>query len=280
MHNIALIAPIENDIDNINHKKRIVNIVHSYEQEAIKCFSAWRKNGGWLSDIPIYCICQTHNNVSLKTLQKFKELNITYIENYDSIVESFSSGFLLLPYSGMYFEESKNIKENILIRIDLDMNLLKPIPESLISAASKNIIIGQYDVDSIKDQRISFKDEYPFDTGFMITNKKFKFYKQWFDLCCSNNLLNDATWKSIKQKLGDYYLEEFAIDYMFNHKLIKNIKPIQKYQFGEGYASIDTFSDEQLKTLYFLHEHIYYGNKFIDGYDSARERIKYLKRIK
>jgi hypothetical protein len=55
-----------------------------------------------------------------------------------------------------------------------------------------------------------------------------------------------------------------------------NISSIQKYQLGEGYPSIDTFSDEELKNVYFWHEHLVNKEKE----NLIKERIKYFKRMK
>lgn len=277
-HRIALIAPIEANKQNTNWQTGTSPFVHLYEDEAIRCFTNWRKNGGWLKDIRIYTLCSTKNTISKSTIEKLKSLSVEYIEDYASESDQYSSGFLTLPYCGKYFEES-NIDEDILIRIDLDMTLLKPINELLFERATKNTIIGQYDIDSMKDQRTSYQEALPFDTGFMIVDKANRFYQKWYELCFSNEVLNCKEWHDIRNVLGDYYLEEFAVDYMYHNK-IKPIQPVQKYQYGEGYASIDTFTNEQLKSLYFCHEHIYVDKKFPWNYDSTREHIKYLKRTR
>jgi len=47
----------------------------------------------------------------------------------------------------------KPCREKILIKTDLDMQLLKPIPKELIEIAVDKVVIGQYDEESSKDQR-------------------------------------------------------------------------------------------------------------------------------
>ena len=42
----------------------IIRAIRYYEDEAIDCIRSWRKNGGWLKDIPMYCICCTKNKIS------------------------------------------------------------------------------------------------------------------------------------------------------------------------------------------------------------------------
>lgn len=277
--NIALIAPIERNIECLNKQTGITKFRRYFEDEAIRCFESWRKNGGWLKDIPIYTICSTGNNISDETRRGLEKLGVIHIEDFNPQSKSYSSGFLTLPYCGLYFQEINPIQQDITLRIDLDMVLLKPLDKFLFDNVENETIIGQYDEDSLKDQRGTFEGQLPFDTGFMITHRKNSFYRKWHDLCFSDEILSSDRWSEVRKVFGDYYLEEFVVDYMFNHDISK-IRPIQKYQHGEGYASVDTFSDEQLEHLYFRHEHIYDGNRFPWGYDSARERLKYLKRIK
>lgn len=277
--NIALIAPIERNIECLNKQTGIVRFPRMYEDEAIRCFSSWRKNGGWLKDIPIYVLCSTGNGISDDTKKKLANLGVEYVERYADETKTYSSGFLTLPYCGVFFNSIEPIKEDVTIRIDLDMVLLRPLGKYLFDDIERKTVIGQYDEDSLKDQRGLFLGNLPFDTGFMITHRKLNFYEKWHELCHSKEILESEGWKRIQEKMGDYYLEEYAVDYMHGNGLAE-INPVQKYQHGEGYASVDTFSDEQIERLYFRHEHIYSGNRFPWGYDSARERLKYLKRVK
>ena len=276
---IALVVPVERSFDNTNWQKKTSPYARMYEDEAVKCFSSWRKNGGWLKDISIYAVCITKNTLPKCTQNKLLDLGVKYIEDFDCRSEDFSSGFLTLPYTNRWAEQNCLVKERILLRADLDMYLLKPLPKDIFDVAQDKIVVGQYDEDSAKDQRTPFYGTMPFDTGLMIYNKASKFGSLWCNICESSDVLQSDEWKKIKAVLGDYYLEEFAVDYIYHNKLAE-IFPVQKYQFGEGYASIDTFSDEQLNNLWFLHEHIYVDKHFPDGYDSITERIKYLKRRK
>jgi len=276
--NIALIAPIERNIECLNKQTGIVGFPRLYEDEAIRCFQSWRRHGGWLKDIPIYTLCSTGNSISRDTEAKLANLGVTHVDAYAEETKGYSSGFLTLPYCGMFFQEISPIKEDITVRIDLDMVLLKPLGEWLFEKIENATVIGQYDIDSIKDQRFSLNGVLPFDTGFMISHRKNHFYRSWHRMCNSTEVLESDEWKSIRKLMGDYYLEEFAVDYMFNRKLA-NIMPVQKYQHGEGYASVDTFTDEQMDMLYFRHEHIYANNRFPWGYDSTRERLKYIRRM-
>lgn len=258
IHNIALIASIESDYDNLNKQLHTIDKdFRLYEQEAIRCFSKWRKNGGWLKDIPIYCLCCTKNKPSVCTINKLKELNVTYIEDYCEDVEKFTSGFITIPYVGKYFEVINPIKEEITIKIDLDNCLIKPFPKELILDAINQPIVGQYYNKKFKisSERYCF-DNYPFDTCLIITHRKHNFYSMYYDLCFDDKVLNSKEWKYIKELTGEYWLEEFVVDYMYNFNLM-NFKPIQNYQYGFGYPDLKYFMDNNLLDgLYLSHNHI------------------------
>lgn len=276
--NIALITMIESNTNNLNEDRGIKFVEKRlYEDEAILCFQNWRERAGWLKDIPIYVYCPTMNRVSEETKKKFEELKVNYIENYLVETESFFTGFFNVPLCGMKFEEM--LSEDIFIHIDLDMNLIKPLPQELVlQVASKEfVLVGQYDNESAKYQRkIGVDWDNPMDTGFIISHRESGFYKffyhQLMDLAATKG---DARWK---ENCGDsplYFLEEYVIDRAYNEKEFP-IKPIQKYQIGEGYAKVATFSDEELRKVYFWHEHILYEKGY---YDKIREKLEYRKRM-
>lgn len=263
----------------MNLATNTVKIHRYYEDEAIDCIRSWRKNGGWLKDIPMYCICCTKNKISQETKSKLKYLNVFYIEYEDPQIQNYSSGFLTLPFCGMLFERKIKIQQDILIRTDLDMKLLKPMPKELFNC--KMPIIGQYDKISIKDQRQTFSDFLPFDTGFMITNKNDNFYSLWYELCYKQYVLDTKDWNITKAKFGMYYLEEFIVDFIHKRKLV-DITPIQRYQIGEGYASIDTYSENEIKNIMFFHQHLYKNKKMMISSEGNmfKEMLNYMKRTK
>lgn len=270
----ALIAAIEGDKTNLNNQKNIVKFDRLFEQESIVCFESWRKNGGWLKDIPIYVLCPTHNTISIETQRKLKRLNVEYIEEYHSITETFTSGFLNIPYVGMLFEERLDV--DVLIKIDLDMNLIQPLPEELVN--SNFVVCGQYDDYCTKQQRTLEPGwTNPFDTGFMITKKESKFYKKWWSEVNKilNEGLHDEEWLKVREQTGDYYLEEYVVDKLF-HSDPSVLMPIQKYQIGEWYTPVKEFTDEELSKVYFWHEHLISD----PVYDKIREKVEFFNRMK
>lgn len=274
----ALITMIESSECNLNEQRGIVfSEKRLYEDEAILCFQNWRTKGGWLKDIAIYAYCPTMNRISEKTKEEFKKLNVTYIEKYHSETESFFSGFLNVPFCGKIFEEI--LEEDILIHIDLDMNLIKPLPENLVNSVATNeyVLVGQYDDESAKEQRkLGDGWDNPLDTGLIISHRKSNFYDFFYHKLISLvETKGDARWKEHCADQPLYFLEEYVIDKAYNEKEFP-IKPVKRYQIGEGYAKIKTFSREELENVYFWHEHILYEKGY---YDKIGERLQYAKKM-
>lgn len=268
----ALIAAVEADNTNLNSQIGIKTIhPRLLESESVLCFQSWRKNGGWLKDINIYVYCPTRNKISMETKKKYKGLQVTYIEQYHSETEAFTSGFLNVPFVGMLLE--RELKEDTFIKVDLDMTLIKPLPKNLFVKLS--VVCGQYDDHCSKQQRfLGEGKENPFDTSFIISSRKSKFYKHFYEAVKRELRSPDQLWLAIKKVSGDYFLEEYIMDKMYAQKNI-SIKPIQKYQIGEWYTPISKLTDQELENVYFWHEHILYDPL----YKKTREKVEYFKRM-
>lgn len=274
----ALITMIESNENNLNEQRGIIfSEKRLYEDEAILCFKNWREKGGWLKDIPIYTYCPTKNTVTEKTKEEFKKLNVTYIENYLPETESFASGFMNVPLCGKVFEET--LTEDVLIHIDLDMNLIRPLPESLVKSVLDNqfVLVGQYDDISAKEQRkLGEGWDNPLDTGFIISHRQSNFYAFFYKALVEMTAIKgDSRWKQFCSDQPLYFLEEYVIDKAYNEKEFP-VVPIKRYQIGEGYAKVNTFTDEELKNVYFWHEHILYEKAL---YDKIREKLEFTKRM-
>jgi hypothetical protein len=268
----ALIGAIESEFNDTNVNTGICEACkRRLESEAIECFTAWRENGGWLKDIDIYAVCPTKNVISEETKEKFKELNVTYIEEYQPVTETFTSGFLNIPLVGMMMEQRLN--HDVFIKIDLDMNLIKPLPERWVN--SEQIIVGQYDDYCTKHQRVGLNGNNPLDTGFMITRRESGIYKKFFDEVMLTMGSDDPNWLKVKAQTGEYYLEEYVMDKIHASNEF-DIQLVQKYQVGEWYTPVNELSDDELREVYFWHEHLEYDPL----YDKFREKIDFFKRMK
>lgn len=273
---IILATVIEGDETSINKQKGYDNTSHKnglYEQEAIKCFTHWRKNAGWLKDIRIIAHCPTKNTITQDTQNKLKELNVEYIENYQPETENYVCGFWNIPLSLKIIEETEDY--NYMIHIDLDMNLINPLPKEWFE--HEETIVGQYDELAARDQRdTSGMNILPLDTGFVISKKGCGFYKKFYeDLKVLTEGQGDDYWKSECKNVSLNFLEEYAVDKMYANNTFP-IKPIRFYQIGEEYTDVDNLTDEQLKTVCFIHEHIVFDET---RYDPIKTRMKYRKRI-
>ena len=268
----ALITAIEGDADNLNQQREIpLANKRLFESEAIICFDNWRKNGGWLKDIPIYAYCPTRNTVTPETQERFKLMGVTYIEKYQPITETFTSGFLNVPLVCSILE--KELTEDVFIKIDLDMNLIQPLPRTIVD--STTVVCGQYD-DYCSAQQRRVKDDWanPFDTGFTISRRDSGFYQFFFKVLMDTMNSSDPLWQQVKETSGEYYLEEYVMDKIYNTKMWP-VTPIQKYNIGEWYTPVSEFTDEELKTVYFWHEHLLHD----PVYDKVREKVEYFNRM-
>ena len=274
MTTYALIAAIEGDRKNLNNDMNIVKFERLYESEAIVCFDNWRKNGGWLKDIPIYVLCPTHNTIAEETKEKLKALGVEYIEEYHPVTETFTSGFLNIPYVGKVFEDRLDV--DVLIKIDLDMNLIQPLPKELVDCGE--VVCGQYDDYSTRLQR-TLDDGWtnPFDTGFMITRKDSGFYNKWWAEVDAilKDPESDPQWLKVREQTGEYYLEEYIVDKLF-HADPSVLRPVQRYQIGEWYTPVKEFTDDELTRVYFWHEHLIPD----PAYDKVRQKVEYFNRMR
>jgi len=269
----ALVTAIEGDAGNLNTQRGIkVASEHLFESEAKLCFEHWRKNGGYLKDIPIYAFCPTRNTVTESTKQRFKELDVTYIEEFQPVTDTFVNGFMNVPLVCMLLEQ--RIAEDVMIKIDLDMNLIKPLPQEWVD--SDVLICGQYDDYCAALQRsVEGSTMNPYDTGFTISRRDSGFYKMFYEMVLNIQNGNDPGWEKIKAVSGDYYLEEYAMDKIVVDGMWK-VKPVQRYQIGEWYTPVAEFSDAELLDVYFWHEHIRHDPK----YNKVREKVEYFNRMR
>ena len=283
---IAVITTIEGDLRDINTLKQ--GYSRHYEQEAIQCFTEWRKNAGWLKDVPIYTIALTRHTISDATKLALRDLNVTYIEAYHEETEQYQNGYWNIPLSGKYFEE--HLTEDILIKIDLDMYLIKPLHPSLFELEDGVTTVGRYDEMSAKHNtnKLTFPAKYgqPWDTGLVITRRETKFYTKFYETL--KQITAEHEDGTFEQKYGlhikqhdddvgvDYgAIEEFAVSVMHTDLGVR-LKEINKYNLGEFYAPIDIYTDDEVARIYFFHEHIPYTEP---GYDKMRTRLSYKKRV-
>ena len=282
---ICLAVAVEADIVNINTKnKDLFEFSHDryYESEALLMFKSWRNNAGDLKDIPIYALCVTGNDPSEETISKFKELGVTYISEYHAETETFFSGFWNIPFCGKWFEE--NLKEDIIIKLDLDMKIYKPMPDDLFGLENNGVVVGVFDEKHTSDpswERITPEGYiHQSNTCIMISYRKNGIYRIWYDhLKMMTDKLADEDFIKFMNDIGltEDDLEEFSFDVLLNEELTDfNIKALEKFQTGECYPYFSTYTEDEKENLYFFHKHIYAD----DNTKLIQEEIKLVNYIK
>ena len=277
--NILFFSPIEKNQHDINSKKQ--GYTRYYESEAIYCFRELRK---FYPDAKIIAMQVTKDKISKTTIKILSEMNVCFIYNYQEITETFKNGYWNIPLVGKIVE--KMFPNHKLIKIDLDMYIIKKLPDNWIN---QKILIGRYDDDSKKHNlnNMNFPEFYgnAFDTGLIICDSNLKFYELYFNTL--QNITRDynnyimfknkymITINEYDEDGMDYgVLEEFAINYI-EFKNWAYISYITDYNIGEFYKTSDDYND--LSNIYFLHYH------FINNHipiELVKEKIKINKRIK
>lgn len=239
------------------------------EEEAIECFKNWRKNGGVFKNIPIYAICCTNNLPSQKTIDVItNEYNVTYIEKYMPISNTFPAGWWNVPLCGKWFEN--NLLEDVLIHTDLDLIPLREITQSIIDIDGDNIAkCATYSTEYPDDEKISNDYDKLFVTCFIASYRKKSFYTLWY-----NKMIE--LWEnwdySINTDWGLMNIEEHAVDVLYYENSIK-IEQVHRVQIGPGYDKVADYSDDELnEQLFFIHRH------FNDLDITNNEFMQYIKR--
>ena len=277
---IALFAPIEGDLRDTNSLKQ--GLEPYLEKEAIKCFKCWRENAGALKDIPIYAICPTRNGVSEETIEEFKTLNVSYIEEFLEDTLYYECGFWNIPLVGRWAEE--NLLEETLIKIDLDMYLLKELPDSLLHKSKTYDVVGDHDTTFHK--YLSSIDRYPnfFNTGFTITRREGKFFtKQLETLLRMEKHFEDETFESLYGVKMEYSVnQESHLEYCLLEEFCVSImveEGVSIFPFSGFY--LETEENELTRPYYkkdnilFIHEHI--TNTL--NTRSLKVKLQYLKEL-
>lgn len=267
---IVLVSPIEQNKsvvawDGKTHKRY-------FELEAVQMVQTWRKRAGWLKDIDIVFFNVNNAAISQATIGKLASLNCQVV-NCTSQGEYHELGFLTEPLCGKIAEETL-LDKQILIKIDLDMQITKPLGKETIEMAKQSVLVEQYTDYDKKGQRPQIGDFNPFDTCYIISSRKSGFYHQYYDLCQSDEILKSEAWAAQHKIDGDYFLEEFVIDYMFKNG-IGNIIPMQNDIFGEGYKSIEEMEDDEVEKLHFFHHHL----DLTQTGKTDVEQLAYMKRM-
>ena len=241
------------------NKKIVVDnqlLYRLYEQEAIRCFSCWRLNGGWLKDISIYALNPKNAKMTKNTLNKFKQLNVTYIEDYNANIANSKLFFVDKLYSQQYFEKSNKIREKYLIYIDLDVFLIKPLPYIFFQAAEQGKIlltkhdkVNKYFGDSFLyryNNITKYLNGNCYNAQFVLEDKTNRYFQILYDLIYSpkyKRFFDEVALFRRDGRKDDYYLfEETLYDYQWYLKI-----------FNDKIVNLNLSETEN---IYYKHRHI------------------------
>lgn len=222
-----------------------------FEQEAVRAFTMWRKNGGTLADIDIYAVCITKNTISEHTKQKFAELGVNYIEAYHPETETFDCGFFNKPLGCAYLE--RTLPHDILIHIDLDMYLMR---EPVLKWVNSCMV---YDRIQRQQERIHHNEvvDDTYNTCLVVAERKTMLFSKWWEILAQLHqqyLTNRQHFDDAYSNLDYRKLEELAFDIL---STTIPIHDIPNAIFGETYTSIAEMSPHDFAQVYFHHYHIY-----------------------
>ncbi len=218
----------------------------NYEQESINCIKSWRENAGWLKDIEIYIHSPTED-IEDTTKAIYRCYGVNYIYEPIEDMEQFDYGFMNVHYSGRYFEETLDFE--YFIHIDLDMEILKEIPQQYFDNIQTDVAVGAYlprDYIHQRDVMYTKDKDILINTDFIISKSSSNFYKTYINE--AENFNKEIEYLKSSDNFRTYYIEEYIAD-----KIVKenNITMLYDYEQGEGYT-------EYISTdcTFFWHEHL------------------------
>ena len=148
------------------------------EEEAIRCFTSWRKNAGWLKDIDIYCICPSKKMPKKTTIESITGLNVAYIEHYFPETEDFDCGYMNVPLVGKWFERKYASYYEYFIHIDLDMTVINPIPKEYFH---RPVTLGALHEKKPWSWVHKNKIDFNLESCFIVSNFMTSFYQLWYE---------------------------------------------------------------------------------------------------
>lgn len=264
----ALILVIEGNNNSINSK----TIPRLLEEEAVKCVKSWRKNGGIYSAIDIYCICISGNRPSKDTINQLENYNVNYIDYYISETKNFKNGWWCKPLGCSVLE--RELPHKYLMHIDLDMYLYREINFQL--CANTCLVYDNNDLLTERKLTHRFESNFkPFNTCFIFTERKFKIFKNWYDIL----LKLEDSYNSNSEYFKEYFreieyckLEEGAFDILSLNESY-NIKPIEDIMFGETYTPLKDMSSTH--NICFHHYHLY--SKYdLNKYNFIKDKLLFV----
>lgn len=220
----------------------------SYEKEALYCIQFWRSKKNNLRDIEIIIINPTKEELSENTLKEFKKYNVNYIKKYFPECDKYICRWNNIPIVGKWLENNTN---KIIIHIDLDMFLLKSIPEKFLDIRDNELAIcAAYPGNIHDDGRTRGNYTLYSVTCFIISQPSKKFYTKWL-------LYLEKYVKELGEFDGKKYfdLEEHVVDIM-KYENNYSIRYVTDLMLGRTYHKLEKIDNKIFPNICFIHEHI------------------------
>ena len=149
----------------------------NYITESIRCISAWRKKGGFLKDISIIVDYIGMSDLTDEVINLYMKYNVNVITNnhhkYKRKMVLHNYGFINVHLTGMELNNQRqynHIMRPITIHIDLDMELLQPMPpEFFYPLLDHACIVGGYRKEDLPNQRSPLFGREPLNTDLIVT---------------------------------------------------------------------------------------------------------------
>lgn len=233
----------------------------NYIMESIRCITAWRKRGGYLADIRIIIDYIGSSELTDEVIEFYMKNKVTVVysrKHYEDFMKDYDYGFVGVHLTGYHLSKTDIVKP-IIIHIDLDMELLQPIPPRFFEPLlSKECIIGGYREEDLPSQRTPLFNNSILNSDLIVTKSH-----EYTDISIYGEFLFNIT--IINQNYEKYQIpsnkeyrlfdiEEYGVDksYAERPELYHVVKE-DSYEQGEGYFEATNID---LSKVYFWHEHI------------------------
>jgi len=230
----------------------------SYEEEAICCFKALNKH---LNDnIEIICFNPKINDIAEDTLTTFEELDVTYMHKHLPEADEHDCGWYNIPLVGKWLEEKCCGEDDILLHIDLDMIMVKPLPIDLLTPDKDCMAIVNGNTIETRPWDHCYNDVFidvpNFVTCYISSRASSKFYSIWYSRLkqISKDFDKKKYWKEY------CFLEEHSVD-LLKYKDRHNIKCVDGFILEDDNKEV-TLIDE----IVFVHAHLYNGRTSLMNY--------------
>ena len=261
MYCLLLTVDDHNSINNQRLNQTNEFQSRNYITESIRCITAWRKRGGYLADIRIIVDYIGQSELSKEVLKFYSKNDIVLVHSRDKYIDflkDYDYGFVGVHLTGYHLSNTE-ITKPIIIHIDLDMELLQPIPPKFFEPLlTKECIIGGYRDEDLPSQRTPLFNNSILNSDLVVTKNKEYTNISMYGKFLSNISIINSNYETYQLPSDKEYrlfdIEEYGVDKTFSeHPELFHVVKEDSYEQGEGYFEVTNID---LSKVYFWHEHI------------------------